>query len=337
MGILFAGAEPTDFPVGGLPLRTAQYSPMYRSSHVRTAVGVESATMAIGPQSRPFDGGGVTTAWLSTRICRYYWGGPESRLMAGLCDSSELYGSGIWIILGNTAGEKVAIAKYDGTTVTPLEESDDPVWTDQQQLHKIDMQVQSYGASANVRVFVDGGSTAVIDYSGDIRVGSMTAMDCVTVAGRWAGANDTQILSEIIAATSDTRSFSLAVLELNAAGDANQWTGAYADLMDLIPNDIKTPYVNSTGRAAQFGLSNLPAGDFYVWGIKIIARACSPPGSTANKLKLGVKSGGSIDLDAGHSLTENYDNIERWATTINVANLTPALVNAMQIAFESAS
>ena len=337
MGILFAGNEWEDFPIGSVRLQYPWVADPYRSSYVRTALGADPRTLPVGPMSEPFSGGGVTTAWLTARIWRDYSTPTTSRKLMGLCKSTEPHSSGIWVTHGASNAKKIRLIKTDGTTDTQLGESASEIWPNSDMLKKVDLEVKNYGASATVNVYIDAAETPVITYNGDITVGSMADMDCVGITGKWdTSYNEHQVLSEVIACTSNTKSFSLATLIPNSAGDANAWTGAYTEIDNLYPGHNYL-YTNGVGQAAQFGLSDLPAGDFYIWGVKICAYACAPNGSTADKIKIGVKSGGTIDLDSGHSLGENFAWIQRWAETINGETLTPTLANAMQIAFESAS
>ncbi len=327
MGILWCGGEEIDFDAN--PPSKSPYG-TFRTGYAREAIRTSGANPA---RSYAFPGGAVTSAWITARI--YIDGNlAANQRILGLCNTGETNGTGIWLGSGSAA-LKAAIHTQEGTSGTKVAEEAGTSIT-LNALNQFVMHVTNYGVSATVDVYVNGASSPTVTYTGDIRRGTMTNMDSVGIWSPGAGGSYGAYHSEIIVADTDPTTFSLVTLYPNGAGDLNDWTGAYTDIDEDTLSDADLVYTNADAKDAQFALSNVPAGTFAVDAIKIVARACAPGGSTANTLKLGVKSNGSVDVDAGHSLTSSWVSHERIASTINGAQLTTALLDALQLNLRSA-
>jgi hypothetical protein len=323
MTILWCGNEDIDFPNGTQPTSVTGFG---RSGWVRGGLQVNSGTNA---RSLSFSGGAVTSAWLHFELDANSAG--TQQLFAGL--GLNAFGAGgIFVGTSTTSQNKAGLYKWDGTTITQLAaESGTTLPTSG--LCAIDMQIASYGASSTVNVYVNG--TLVITYSGSTAIAGMANLDCVAIYKFVSNGNP---LSEFIVADIDTRGLGLATLSPNAAGDSSgSWTGAFSNINPFTINDANVVFDNVTGSDFQANLTDPPAGTFVVLACKAIARASVPPGSTPTGFKLGVKTGGTVDVDAGHTCTTTFTSYERLMAQNPVTSVpwTTADLTALQVDLQS--
>ena len=127
-----------------------------------------------------FNGGALTSAWLSARIYGngVSAGGTTTMAMIGF----GLYGTNNALVVGPVSGAvntKMALFTIAAGTVTQIATESGNSFT-QGSLLKVDMQVVNYGASATVNVYVNG--VSVITFSGNVAVSGMTNFDHVYMA-----------------------------------------------------------------------------------------------------------------------------------------------------------
>ncbi len=320
MSIIWFGGEDLDFPNGATPYVMSAG----RSGWARVAVGLSGTPTDRVIKSTVFQE--LTSFWFT---CRMYSGDQGSgRRVVGLGKSGTE--KGIFVGWG-TASSRYAIHKHDGSQLSRLAE-ETGITGNPTQTHKIDLQLANLGASSHVRLYVNGAK--LIDADVDSSIGA-SGLDSVYLTNGLGGSQYTA--SEFIVADEDTRYLGLVVNYPNEAGDLNQWTGSYDQIADQTIDDNTVLYVNSAGQEARFGVVNMPAGQFLVKAIGIKARACKAGSSAAGTLKLGLRSNGATDVDAGHTLNPYWETHERFAATINGASMTPALCDAMMIDLQSAA
>src|SRR6266699_7117527 len=85
--------------------------------------------------------------------------------------------SGLYVVFG-AATTKLALYKYDGTTQTLLAAETGNSFT-LSTLHRLDLQLVSYGASATVNVCFNG--ILVITFSGGTTVSGVTDLDSIFI------------------------------------------------------------------------------------------------------------------------------------------------------------
>jgi len=327
--VLWAGGEDVDFPNGGSSCVFTGAS-NFRSSHAREAV----SPCAIGGSfSSVFSGGAITSGWISGRV---YYGtlGTSGHRFFGFGKSGTNYS--LWTGTdSNTNYTKLALYKYDGTTWTKLA-SEVGVSLTYTALNRIDMQVTNYGASATVNIYVNGGSSAALSYSGDVTVGGNTNLDRVAIycnsGTSCSGIPTYGVYSELIVASSDTRNMSLATLAPNAAGDLNQWTGSYTDLNETTISDATVVANGVSGNNFQCNLSNLPTGSYSIQAVKISSRATkSETGPTS--IAVGVKTNSTVSVPAATSLPVAFQLVETLYSTNPVTSSawTSTEIDALQI------
>jgi hypothetical protein len=226
----------------------------------------------------------------------------------------------------------VRLYKYDGTTYTSLVNS--TVTPFSGSLHNnIDIQVSNYGSNGTINAFVNG--QLACSYTGNIAVLSQTTLDYAIL--ECSNTLYKYYLSEVIVADEDTRGMRLSTLIPNAAGDQNQWTGAYTDVDDYSPDDTNMLYTDSASQNVQLGLSDLSADlNAKIIDVHIHSRAAVSSGSSLD-LKQGVKTNANIHLGSAHTLDVGWDIcVDTFSQNPQtVAEWTVSDINALQIAFQS--
>jgi hypothetical protein len=132
---------------------------------------------------------------------------------------------------------------------------------------------------------------------------------------------------------------SLVTMAPNAAGDANNWTtGTFGGINPTTINDASVIAVNTTAQDFEANVIDLPSGSFAVLAVRAAVRAEVTAGSTPTSVKLGVKTGGTINVDAGHALTAAFTTYERLMTTnsVTAAAWLASDMNALQMDLRSA-
>jgi hypothetical protein len=323
MTILWCGGEDIDFPNGTAPSITTG------STNARTGFARCGLQTGASPcRSLSFAGGAITSGWLH---CQVAAGNSTNRTFAGLGLNSAGNG-GVFVGTNGSNSAKCSLYKWDGTTQTTLA-SETGTSIPTSGFFSVDMQITNFGATSTVNVYIN--NVLVITFSGSTALTGFSNLDCVTL---WGIAGDYRA-SEFIVSDSDTRSMSLLTMAPNALGDANNWTtGTFANINPTTINDTSVIAVNTTAQDFQANLIDLPSGSFSVQAVKAVARAEVTAGSTPTSLKLGVKTGGTVNVDAGRALTAGFLPYERLMTTnpVTSAAWLASDMNALQMDLQSA-
>jgi hypothetical protein len=327
MTILWCGGEDIDFP-NGTPI-SVRTSTSFRTGFARC--GLSCSVSSSVSRSQSFAGGAITSGWLHFQI----WNnaGTTTVPFAGLGLNSAGNG-GIFVGSSTTVTGKCSLYKWDGTTLTQLASEAGTSLPGSASAAAIDLQISSYGASSTVNVYVN--NNLVIAFSGSTAISGIANLDC---AGVWCNASGQWFVSEIIVGDADTRSMSLLTMAPNANGDANNWTtGTFASINPVTINDANVIAVNTTAQDFQANLLDLPAGSFGIQAVKVAARAEVTAGATPTSVKLGVKTGGTVNVDAGHALTAGFITYERLMTQnpVTSAAWLSSAMNALQMDLQSA-
>jgi hypothetical protein len=323
------GGEDIDFP-NGVATGVSITAATFRTGYARCRIGTTSAAGLA--KSTLFPGGAVTSCWFSFQGYSTAFSGNQRHLGLGKSGTS----SGLFIGSGATlSGSNAAVAlwKYDGTTQTILATESGFSLTIST-VHRFDVQLVSYGASATVNVYID--SILVITFTGNVAVTGVTAVDSVFI-------NQPSFplgCSEIIVADEDTRSWlGLLTMAANAVGTTQNWSNpAITNVNPTTINDANAAFVNTTGQDEQYNLIDEPSGTFVVKAVKIAARALCTAGATANVLKLGFNSGGSVAVAASHSPGTTMATFEDYFTTNPVTTAAwgdSTEMNALQLELKS--
>ena len=326
MAILFAGSEDIDFPdkdINGI----STSSSYCRTDFARACINMGGSPNYIkSPILTPF-----SSAWFSCIISRgSYWGGNDFSVIHFENSSND---HRIGIGSGDAVG-KVCIFKYDGTTQTRLAVSSSTPLIQAVELHKIDMQVLNYGTNGTVNVWVD--NNFCVSYTGNIASGG-TTLDRLHIKTYQITGYASGYFSEIIVADEDTRLMSLKTLVPNAAGDTNEWTGAYTDVDEVVINDSDTVYTDTAEEDVQFNLTDMPAGNFEIKAVIASARIADGLGTL--DAQLGIKTNGSVNLGSTITLDSGWQTARQMWTQnpITASPFTVSEINALQAMVRSKS
>ena len=320
---LWMGGEDIDCP-GGAPVQVNTTSSSFRTSYAREAIHAPVDSFANPVTCTVFPGGAVTAAWLHFRI----YANVPSEVVAGV----GTFGTTNYVMIRASSSGKVTLTTY-GTSNTDLA-SESGNSLNSNTLISMDMQVTGYGGSgAAVNVYVNGGATPIIAWTGTLSPGSATSFNSVFI-----GQAEGYGLSEIIVSTSDTRAMSLVTLAPAGAGTTNTWTsGTYANINPTIIND--SSIINSQSSAQNFAatLNALPSGKFSILGVKVIARSITN-GTAPTSIKPGIYSNSTVEVPSAVTLTTAWQPIETYYATNPATSIgfTMADINALQIYLASA-
>ena len=326
MTILWAGGEDTDFPTNTFPLNASAGN--FRSGYARTAIQASTGSAGVYAKGVPFSGGAVTSAWITGRVSSTAFSSGRPLFGLGLSGTDKALLVGI-----GSAANKVGIYRIDGATATAIA-TETSSSLQNSQINRIDMQVINYGASATVNVYVAG--VLALTFTGNVATTGMTNFDSVFLGNPTAG---TYYYSEFIVADEDTRTMNLVTLAPNAAGDANAWTGTYADVDETTISDADALYTDTVGQDAQIALSNLPAGYWACKAVKLAARCSKSSGAVAGSVGLGIKSGGTINSETPAAQATAWATRERLLLVNPVTGVafTQTELDALQLNFRSAA
>lgn len=325
MTILWCGAEDIDFP--GIGNATYTYPPSYRAAYARCALAMNGIG-ATYVQGTPFEGGAVTSLWLSAQYYPQGYG-PYNFYGAG----NNTLGNANGIYLGIDNNGHLQINSLTGATFTNLATSTNQIAGNT--LNKIDLQISNYGAAGTVTAYVNGVQWCT--YTGNIAIAGLASFNCVNLYNQGGGESNTA-LSEFIVSSADSRSLSLATLPPNGNGSTDQWTGTYTSINPVSINDANQIYVNTAAQNQQVTVNALPSGVFAVQAVKIAARAAvSSSGSTVAHLNLGVYNGTTLAAGAEQAPGNAYGTLESLLLTnpMTAAAWQQTDIATLQLNFQS--
>lgn len=302
MSILWCGGEDIDFPNGVAVAAMGTQAGHYRSGYARGFISMQNRPTIY---TNAFLGGAITSGWLSVQS---FWSAITGSGRIGLIKVSSAP-KGVYIGFSAVSGSylRLAIYKYDGTTWTAVvSEAGYSYLTSS--LTKIDLQISNFGASAHVRLYLNGSEIATIDSDADLSISGISDLDGMQLS---ATPNNTIDMSEIIVADEDTRTFGLVTLPPNQAGSTNEWDGTYADVDELSQNDADVVYTNVVDEIFQCGLSALPSGSFSIKAVRDVVRACKTADATPTGIKLGVRTNGENNHGSSQTLNTAWNTYER--------------------------
>lgn len=299
MGLLFMGTEEVSFYRRSISTWEATAG-RFRAEMSRGALRLETSTYAFGKLSAA-----VTSCWASAQIYhRSALGSAVSTgrffgVTKGVGVGSTL--KGIFLKSDGASPSHIQIVKFNGTTETVLATSVGTVTNNT--LHKVDMQVVDYGAAGTVRCYYDG--LLVVEYTGDLTIAGVADLDHVGGFGA-GGTSGPNVISEVVAHTSDTRGMSVCTHFITGAGTSNTMaSGTSADLDEasLTVSDYVAAEV--AGQAIRCALSAAPEG-YVCAGVKVdafVVRGATGP-STA---EVGITVGGVDRLSAAQAVDLGWD------------------------------
>jgi hypothetical protein len=336
MSILWCGGEDIDFP-NGFAVVSQTVDPthtlvLFRPAYARCCIFAgENFTTSKSTTFAP-----VASAWLACQLWTNGEFGPGSSIQNIIGFGLSGTTSGLYLGSDAASSNKLALMKYDGTTVTQLA-AELGFSLLLGALVRVDMQVINFGGMCTVNVYLNG--AFLFTFTGDVTVSGMAYFDSVflsyipTLGGMYGG------VSEIIVADEDTRAMSLQTLAPAGNGTTENWTGAYTDVNEIVINDATVVTTNTAGQDWQCTLPALVAGAPGVRCVKIAARSSVPAGSVATTVGLGVNSDGTINAGAQQSPTVPWKTLERFMVYNPTTGQpwTTAQMNALQLNLRSGS
>ena len=304
MNILWAGGEDIDWvTLGSLSVDTT--SGHFRSGWARCDIQMTNGNGTAQARSFPFNGGAVTSAWLS--IHAYFVGGNatalESNLLAGFGSSGSNSFLALTVAAANPS--QIALSSYNGTTQTQLavESGTSIAALGTSGGGKLDIQVSNLGASSTVNVYLN--NNLIISYSGSTVITGLTNFDTVILGAYGGGSSTSWSWSEFIVADSDTRALlGLNTLALTGAGTTTTWTNnTYTNINGVNHSDANPTYANTTAKDQEYTVGTVQPTVYSVIAVAQNARLATPPGSTPTQVKLGYGSSGTGYFGTGAAKT----------------------------------
>ena len=306
MAVLWGGGEDIDFGNGQVAIATTN-AITFRSGFSRCSVQVPTAGNV--ETSNQFSGGAITTAWFSCRLLLNAPANTNNLVGVGLFGTNK----GLFVGTDSSTANKVALRKFDGTTSTQLAAESGTSWVNST-IHRVDMQVISYGASATVNVYING--NFVLTFTGDVTVSGVTNFDCVALGrNTGTGAGIGACVSEVMVATDDLRAWpGLVTMALTGAGTTNQWTGnTFSNVNGTSFSDTAPMSDNTNGQLQEFNVTDFPAGSYTIQAVKQTARCAKSASPAVAQIELGYNSGGSVAYGTGatKAVTTAYASYEQ--------------------------
>lgn len=161
-----------------------------------------------------------------------------------------------------------------------------------------------YGTSGSVEVFNNG--VSILSYTGDITTNSATTLNKAAFAGTGSVPNVT--FTQIVVATTDTRSTHLTTCAPLATGNTQSWTGSVGNVNPNTANDANFNYSTTSNQLSQWTTScsiSSTAAITDVWQAGRLARGTLGPQTFRWLLRL---SGADYDNGADQSLSTGFAN-----------------------------
>lgn len=229
-----------------------------------------------------------TSLWLGCRLYNASGASTATKVIGLLKDNTSAVG--LWLANDIGAGTFM-LQKYDGSTWTTLATT--PFIGNQ--LLQVVMQVINFGGSATVNVWING--VLVINYVGSTAIAGMTNISAYGIGASTTG--NSPWISEVIVADSDVRNLGVVFRAPSGTGSTDAWaSGAYTDVNEVSNNDATVNNTDTAGQDQQYALGAMPAGVFAFRDVAPAARVSRTSDATATKLKLGVNTGGTVEVGA---------------------------------------
>jgi hypothetical protein len=217
------------------------------------------------------------------------------------------------VAIDATTPGKARLCTLNGSTLTTLATESGASVTASS---RIDLQVTSWGATANVKVYVD--FNLVINFTGDITQGStMNNFDCYALPYNGLGNNIGTI--EMIISDDDSRNYA-GVVELTPTtvpgsnawtntNAANQTTGTYSTPL----SDANPASSNTNAQNCQYTPTNIgPTTGYTVVGRKLMMRAAqSVSASVVSQIAMGYYVSGTAYFGTGAAKSPPADALFR--------------------------
>jgi len=276
MTIHWFGGEEIDFPNPSVP-NASTLTSYRRSTYSREAVYVSSATSK-GHWTNRIGELKSGELWLSFCLYNYTGSGSGYDGYASLVSGETLDG---WAI--GRSSNYLALGKFTAGAFSWVASSTEDLHTPgiTEQLH---MYI-NYAASGEIKLY--RGSTLAYTYSGEVMLSGVNGFNMI----QFTGDSNYSAFSEFIFGTENTFYKAVKTLAPSAAGDTNEWHGAYTDIDETGYTDSDFIYSDGSGETFLCNLTGMPTGTWTIDGVRLASRVLPVP--TGRGIKLGVKTGGA--------------------------------------------
>jgi hypothetical protein len=200
----------------------------------------------------------------------------------------------------------------------------------------------NYAVAGQFSFYING--ILAFNYVGDVTTDGITSLSyfrlsqAVAPSSSNSAPTGSEVYSEVIVSTSDTRAMSLATQAPNGAGNSSTWTGSYTQVNGNLASSNNPIYTTTAGQLEEFAVNSLPSGPFSVVSVVVKAEAATILNGPQN-LQLAVRTGGSDFLSNTLSVSYAWSAITfNWDVNPNTsAAWTQSDLNAsgFNIGFES--
>lgn len=202
--------------------------------------------------------------------------------------------------------------------------------------HHLEIRYKLAGAGV-VQVWQD--QTLVIDYSGNTQPDANLTFDEVRICPTPDGAAKGYLSDFLIWTSGRAYDAKVRPLSPNAAGDINEWAGAYTDLDDKVADGDSTKLRSDTAaQTALFHIEDMASDDVSSIAFVQLSGRAKQGGLPPDAIKLALKAGGTQSDATAASLTTDYST--RHAVWVNnpatSSGWTKSQIGALQIGAVSA-
>lgn len=322
MTIIWCGAEDIDFRASDQEITTS-------SSNMDSVFSRCALYMAEGQTSE------VWIQFTEIAIVDYLWVGFRLESGASIVSAVSIFSLGLYqasipILLrtgpsgSTTKLELVINGVVQGITA-------DTVLT---QDCKIDIEVSNFSSESEGTVKVYINALEAMSYTGILGNEIETGLRCLRF--RSSSTNLIWYLSQVIVADEDTRLLSVKTLAPNAAGDTNQWSGAYTDIDEVELNIADALRTQEADKLFTTNLTGLPSGKWAIRAVKVAV--ASSPAKDGLGLQVGLKTNDEVHLGDSVIPAFEYDNPIYKMFQVNPVTSEPFTmeeIEALQIAIKS--
>jgi hypothetical protein len=217
---------------------------------------------------------------------------------------------------GTNSSLNVSLCTFNGTSSTTVATTSQLMLA---QTYRVDLQLVSYGATGTLTLYINGAQWAT--FTGNIAISGTTGFDSVFLASTKTAGASTQIpyFSEIIVADEPTLGWQgLVTANPTGNGATQSWSNAgFANVNPTTINDANSTFTNTTAQDTEYTLQGIPAGNFNIKAVKVVARASATPGATSTNIELGFNNTNTsvVAVGAAQAVGTSFAPIEKYFAT----------------------
>jgi hypothetical protein len=326
--ILFAGGEDIDAAFTGV-VNISTTAGQFRSGYARLALVPDNPGSVVDPPSNRFTipaFANQSTVWIHAETFQFNGTATTTSNQQAV----GIFGSdGVRRILirgTGTNGQVKISTRNTAGTITDLVTCTSGSWP-VAALTKLDIFLH-YAVSGEITLYAGG--VQFCDFIGDVTTNSVTAVNQADFAATTTSASRQIDYSEIIVATTDTRSLNLFTCSPAANGTNMTWTGSFSNVNPNTINDAVQISTGSNAQIAEFTCPSLPAGSFTIPAVAQTIRLTIGSSGPQNFNFITRPATGSTDYDTGSTTagTGAYANYQHvWSVSPATSSAwTPAEV-----------